>query len=132
MTRLGKLLVLLNAGLSLGLAGLAFGIYTNRIDWPGTAPAAGGEKTVGEFAQKKAEVEDAQKAAGVALTRLEEARAQLVHLEDRRPKDQEIYVKQLQALEGKDGQGGAIQVRAMRTAVPAERCWTTTAWQSWM
>ena len=68
MTSLGKLLVLLNVGLSLGLAGLAFGVYTNRIDWPGTAPATGSEKTVGEFAQKKTEVEDAQKAAGVALT----------------------------------------------------------------
>ena len=115
MTSLGRLLVLLNVGLSLGLAGLAFGVYTNRIDWPGTAPATGSEKTVGEFAQKKVEVEDAQKAAGVALTRLEEAEAQLVHLEERRPKDQALYAKQLEILEGKDGQG-TIQVLATRTA----------------
>jgi len=116
MTSLGKLLVLLNVGLSLGLAGLAFGVYTNRVDWPGTAPAAGSEKTVGLFAQKKAEVEDAQKAAGdVALTRLEEAGAQLVHLEERRPKDQALYAKQIEILEGKDGQG-TIQALATRTA----------------
>src|ERR1700730_2373839 len=100
MTSLGKLLVLLNVGLSLVLAGLAFGIYTNRIDWPGTAPAAAsGEKTVSEVAQKKANVEDAQKASALALTRWEEAGTRLVHLEDRRPKDQQLYAKRLEILE---------------------------------
>jgi DNA repair ATPase RecN len=114
MTSLGKLLVLLNVGLSLGIAGLAFGVYTNRVDWPGTAPAAAGEKTVGEFAQKKAELEDAKNAADIALTRLEEAQAQLTRLEERRPKDQALYAKQLELLEGKEGQGN-IQVLTTRT-----------------
>jgi hypothetical protein len=109
MTGLGKLLLLANLAASLVLAGLAFGIYTNRIDWPGTAPASSGEKTVSEFAQKKTEVEDAQKAASLALTRFEEAGVRLVHLENRRPEDQKLYAKQLEILEGKDANGNALQ-----------------------
>jgi hypothetical protein len=120
MTGLGKLLLLANLTASLALAGLAFGIYTNRIDWPGTAPAATGEKTVGEFAQKKADVEEAQKAAALALTRWEEAATRLVHLEERRPKDQELYAKRLEILEGKKASGDPVQdpinILATRTA----------------
>jgi hypothetical protein len=120
MTGLGKLLLLCNVAASLLLAGLAFGIYTNRIDWPGTAPAASGEKTVGEFAQKKADVDEAQKAAALALTRWQEAGARLVHLEGRRPQDQQLYAKQLEILEGKDASGNplqdSVQILATRTA----------------
>jgi hypothetical protein len=122
MTGLGKLLLLANLAASLMLAGLAFGIYTNRIDWPGTAPAAAGEKAVDEFAQKKGEVVEAQKAAALALTRWEEAGTRLVHLEDRRPKDQQFYAKQLEILEGKDASGNPVQdqikILATRTAGP--------------
>src|SRR6516162_2924960 len=117
LTGLGKLLVLLNVALSLGLAALAFGIYSNRIDWPGTTPPSGGEKA--EFAERKAALEEAQKAARIALGRWEEAGAKLAHLEARRPKEQEFYVQSLQNLEGKDAAGNPVQgaIKVLATQV---------------
>ena len=44
MTKLGKYLVFANLVLSLCFLGIAAGVATNRIDWPGTGnghPAAG-------------------------------------------------------------------------------------------
>ena len=54
LTGLGKLLVLLNVALAIGLGALGFGIYTNRIDWPGAVPTAKGEKATSEYADRLA------------------------------------------------------------------------------
>jgi hypothetical protein len=122
-TALAKLLVLVNVALALVLAALGFGIYTNRIDWPGTATPPPGEKATSEYLQNKAAVEEAQKAAGVALARWEEAGKQLTHLEERRPQDQAVYAKRLEVLEGKDAAGNPLNdpIRVFATRISAAR-----------
>jgi hypothetical protein len=110
-TVVGKALVIINAVLSLGLAAMALGIYTNHIDWPGVRPATvGGEKSQSQYTVAKQQNDEAQKAAGLALARWEEASRVLQHLEERLPNDQALYAKRLDILNGRDKDGNVVDV----------------------
>jgi hypothetical protein len=115
ITLIGKILVVATVVLSLMVAAFAVGIYTNRIDWPGTASAPG------EYTKRKTEVDEAQKAAGIALARLEDASKDLAQLEARIPKDQEFYADKLTILqEGQDKAGAPQPVQVFTAGRPDE------------
>jgi hypothetical protein len=103
MTRLGKILVLLNLALSVGFAAIGFGIYSNHIEWgPGSA------NEPGALGKKKAELEQLQTSAGVALSRWRTSVDFLNHYYFRlRPANYNWYSQQLRILEGL--QPGPIQ-----------------------
>jgi hypothetical protein len=114
MTLFGKILVVTNVILSLFMASVAIGIYTNRLDWPGVASSpAPGEKGAGEFGRAKAELDDIQRAAALAQSRYDDGLRTVAHLEDRIPRDRNAYALQLKILDGE--QAGQIQVISPRT-----------------
>jgi hypothetical protein len=100
-TLLGKILVFVNLTIALIFAGWAVGVLTNRIDWTGTgAPAISGERAQGEFAKRKSEIQDREKAAGFALGRWMTNTADLLDLEtNQRPTAQAWYRNKLSILE---------------------------------
>jgi hypothetical protein len=101
-TLTGKILVAANLALSVGLATLGIGIYTNHIDWPGSAAGSG------EFGRRKAEVDEAGATANVLTIRYDDTLTRLAGLEGRQPTDEEYYAKQLAILEGKDKTGKQV------------------------
>jgi hypothetical protein len=114
-TTLGKLLVLLNTILSLTLAGVAFGIYTNRIDWAAASPA--NQRNLATYPAKKSEFESSQKAATLGVNRWEEATGELAALEKVRPINQAIYTRNLNALDHGPNPVRDI-IRQAKTGVP--------------
>ena len=85
-TLIGKLLVFFNLVLSLMFAAMALGIYTNRIDWPGTAsPTVPGEKVLGEYGERKEAIQKQEQVASTALTRWLDMTEKLDRLELSRP-----------------------------------------------
>jgi hypothetical protein len=112
VTLLGKILVFVNLTAALVFAGWAVGVATNRIDYTGTgAPAVAGGTAQGELAQRKALVQDREKAAGLALARWQANTATLLDLEKQRPAAQSWYDDKLSILEkgtNKAGQPGAL------------------------
>jgi hypothetical protein len=97
-TTAGKALVLINVVLSVVLAGLAFGIYSNHVDWPGVNMPAN-RRASAEYPSKKAAVDDLQKAAPIGVARWNEALTELMTLEKTRPADQATYEQNLRALD---------------------------------
>lgn len=65
MTRLGKLLVYLNVALSIAMAGLALGLYSNRVDWAGTKPS----ESEGELKKFETELNNKREHFGRSVTR---------------------------------------------------------------
>jgi hypothetical protein len=98
-TRIGRIFVFLNLTLSLFCAGLALGIYTNRINWSGPLKSAPGAATQSLFAQAKADWEAQDKLATAAANTWSRDQGELVHLENLRPANQQWYAEQLAALE---------------------------------
>ena len=105
VTLLGKVLVVINLVLSLVLAGLAFGIYTNRIDWSGPLKPVTGEAAQGELAKRKDEFQHWQPIAQTARADWQQQTLALVALENQRPADQKWYTDHLDILEGKHRNG---------------------------
>jgi hypothetical protein len=98
MTLLGKILVFVNLVLSLGMAAIALGIYTNHIDWPAILETKDPQEVA-----RTAEVTRAQQAVELAARRLDAARATLAELEQRRPANQKWYDEHLALLESGKG-----------------------------
>ncbi|MGE3805380.1 MAG: hypothetical protein AB7K24_11965 [Gemmataceae bacterium] len=96
MTRLGKALVYLNLILSLGLATMALGIYTNRIDWAGKATA--GERE-GEHARLRAEIQSQYEIYAMARRAYDDEAVALFQIEELRPKERQWHNEQLSLLE---------------------------------
>ena len=102
MTKLGKYLVFANLVLSLCFLGIAAGVATNRIDWPGTGKAGATEIKAG-IALKTEEIKKFQEAASAAYTRYSAALPDLLKVEQDRPAKQTWYEDQLSILAtGKD------------------------------
>jgi len=106
MTKLGKYLVFANLVLSLCFLGIAAGVATNRIDWPGAGKA--GEAKAG-IALKADEIKEWQQAASIAYARYSAAFPELLQVEQERPARQKWYADQLSILQtGKDMEGKAF------------------------
>jgi hypothetical protein len=114
-TMFGKILIFANLVLSLVFATMALGIYTNRIDWPGTAsPLVQGEKVLGEHARLREEIRDQEKVASAALTRWLDLTKQVADLERNRPIALAWYADKINILDtGKDRAGKAEAVTAL-------------------
>jgi len=96
MTFIGKLLVILNVGLSLLMAGIAFGVYANGIDFSSNPPK--GETPGGVLAGREAEVKGLVAALGPAYGSWQAARKELLEEEDRRRGVRGWYAKELEHL----------------------------------
>src|SRR5690348_1166374 len=107
-TRFGKIFVFVIAVFSVFFASWAVGIYTNRIDWPGTGSGSGvsGDRAQGEYTRRKAEIDDKSKSAALALSRWQSQTAALAGLEALRPKNQQWYADRLKAMN--EGQGPVL------------------------
>jgi hypothetical protein len=100
-TTVGKSLVFVNLVLSMIFATWAIGIYTNRIDWPGGGtPSVPGERALGEVGKRKAEITEAEKAAGLALANWQSWTGTLTQLEQvQRPQARAWFAAKLKGLE---------------------------------
>lgn len=101
-TRLGKWLVYFQIILSIMFAGVAVGIFTNRIDWAAKGDAAQAKQAV---EQKRRDSEQVQGLGLAARTRWKAATDDLAKLEDKIPKDKAWYASQLDKL----AKGGPVQ-----------------------
>jgi hypothetical protein len=106
ITRVGKALVVANVGLSLAFLGLALAVYTNHVDWPGSAGP--GQATQGELTKKRAELDQAQKAAAVAVARWDAVAPVLTGREARRPKNEQEHAEHLAVAEGVGPSGNPV------------------------
>ena len=108
-TLAGKILLFVNLVLSFMFAAWAGAVYTNHVDWPGGG--VGADRAQGEYSRRQAEITEAQKSAGLALSRWQGASGTLAQMEEARPKYQEWYAATLKALEaeGNDVKGLVIQ-----------------------
>jgi hypothetical protein len=98
-TKIGRIFVLLNLTLSLFCAGLAFGIYTNRVNWSGPLKSAPGAATQSLFAEAKAGLERETNSAVLAAGTWDKDRQELIKLENLRPVNKRWYADQLALLE---------------------------------
>ena len=97
-TKLGKILVFVNFVLSLCFLGLAAGVASNRIDWPGTGKAGGAGEIKAGIALKTEEIKKYQEASSAAYTRFNAALADLLKVEQERPAKRKWYADQLSIL----------------------------------
>jgi hypothetical protein len=129
MTLIGKILVFVNVTLSVAFAAIAVAIFTNRIDWPGSAtPVVRGEPAAGEIAKRKAEFQEREKAAALALGRWQSAAQELALLESTEaPKQRAWFAERLTQLEKEPqkpatslvyGKDGKLQLYAAGQPVP--------------
>jgi hypothetical protein len=88
MTLLGKALVFLNLAIGLMLAGWAFSLYANGIDWTGRKE---GNVPVGEFAIHEAQLDELWKTVPLAQTNWLEDRDKLQKAEARLAADRVWY-----------------------------------------
>jgi len=115
-TLLGKLLVLATTALSLLFLGIALGLYTNRINYPGGGQAQGAEAVQGELTRRQEEIKGLKEALDRGRSRFFTARADLAAVEKQRPEVQRWYEEQLVILRtGKNlaGQPVAEPVRML-------------------
>jgi hypothetical protein len=116
-TMVGKILVFANLVLSMMFASMAVGVYTNRIDWPGTRTSSfQGDEVRGELAQRKKEVRDAELVASTALTRWLDMTKKVNDLEGKvRPTALAWYADKLLILDqGKNREGQLQPVTALK------------------
>ena len=107
MTKFGKILILVNVALSIGFAGWAMAIYSNRVDWGETKEAAG--KAKGKLLERKEELESWKKTLDTSMAQYNGAVEVLNQREKKRPADQKYYRDELAKLEtGVDGKGGLV------------------------
>jgi hypothetical protein len=114
MTLLGKILVCVNLVFSLMLASVAFGIYTQRINWTDTPREATPEKAAGELALRKARIDQAWKSLQLAEARQQTALGDLRLVEVLRPADQKWYASQLEQMQTLPADKGAIKVAVIQ------------------
>jgi hypothetical protein len=95
MTLLGKILVCVNLVISLMMAALGIGLYTQRINWTNQPPKATADKPQGELAARIEQIKDRWAALQLAEARQQTALAGLRTVEAQRPADQKWYAQQL-------------------------------------
>jgi hypothetical protein len=103
MTAIGKLCVLITVTLSLVFLTLALATVTNRLDWF-SYKKENGDQVIGIVAQREARIKDLVAPRDTAEARSSVATAQLVKLEDMRPRRAAWYANQLVVVQtGKEG-----------------------------
>jgi hypothetical protein len=103
MTAIGKLCVLFTVTLSLAFLTLAIATYTNRLDWF-SYKKENGDAVIGIVARGEARIKELVTPRDTAEARSYTATAQLVRLEDMRPRRAAWYANQLVIVQtGKDG-----------------------------
>src|SRR6516165_25395 len=97
MTTWGKVLVYANLVIALGMFAWVFGLYSSRIDWS-NKPAKGAEPA-GELFKRQARLRELDNpengALSIAERRQRAAAADLRVFEQRRPRDQAFFAKEL-------------------------------------
>lgn len=93
MTFLGKLFVMVNVGISLTMAFLAFGLYAHGVDWGYDVASPG--KQGGVFEERDKEIKALSPSIGPSDANWAKARAELWKAEDERREAREEYVKEL-------------------------------------
>jgi hypothetical protein len=102
MRSLAKVLVLVNAGLSIVFLFWAIAIYTERINWF-TGPAAGGAQSVGMVDRAKAKLDALNEANQRAAFRWANNYVQVAAREDSRPRRRDFYRLMLRWAQTGDG-----------------------------
>ena len=93
MTLFGKVLVLVNLGLSVAMAAWAIGVYTQRIDWSTNKGTA--DKAPGELVKRQERLRQLTDTHGFATLRWRDAVAGVSAVEKKRWQDQLWYAAEL-------------------------------------
>lgn len=109
MTRLGKILVFFQVGMSLLCASWAFALWSNHVDW--TAQKGKGTTPDGELVGRMKEYDDLAKASiRPATARWRDSRGQLETQEWWRPAERIWYAQQLRILRGDEAAPAILQL----------------------
>lgn len=95
MTIVGKILVLINVGISLLMATWAMAVYTNRIDWSNTPPKEAEGIPAGELKKRQDEVARLWKEWAPADQSRSSARRTVADRESRRVGDRDFYAREM-------------------------------------
>ena len=117
MTKLGKILVLVNVALSFTLMAWALAAFTNRIDW--SDKKAQGEEPAGELRKRIDEIDELWKGFRPAEAAWREPRAAIFAMEARRPKDRQWYARELENLRTGDTDKFPIRSVIYNAGLPA-------------
>src|SRR6266496_4002673 len=94
MTTFGKILIFINLALSVGMAALALGLYSNRIEWAGAKP----NESEGEIAKLTTEIKNQQGLFGPAVAHWNKEKRDLAEEEDLQARARKFYGEQLELL----------------------------------
>ena len=92
-TTWGKVLVYVSLVLALGMFAWVFGLYTGRIEWGSTKAGQG------ELAKRQAKLKEVDNALTTAEARQRAGAASLRLYEQRRPRDEDFFAKELAHIE---------------------------------
>ena len=98
MDLFGKILVLINFGLSLVMAAVGGAVLYYRVDWSDAPAPPDGSAPEGELVHRIAKIKEVLALVRPAEAAWRDARATLLTQEDRRKKDQVWYVAELEHL----------------------------------
>lgn len=106
MTTLGKILILINVALSIGMAAFALGLYANRIEWAGAKPS----DSEGIITGLTTEIKNRQDLLGRSVLRWKQETTELARREAFQLQARDFYAKQLLALQNGKGPGQPVDV----------------------
>lgn len=106
MINLGKILVFLNLALSVGMAALALGLYSNRIEWAGAKP----NESEGEIQKLNVEIKNQQGLFAPAVHRWNKEKTDLERQEALQARARKFYAEKLDLLVKGKGPGQPIDV----------------------
>ncbi len=112
-TRLGKILVFVNLGISLMMAAWAIALYTTRTNWSDKSPS--GDPTVGELKLRLDRKTQLENLLGTAQARWKASAVELARVDGLRNANLVFYKKELEHLQGvPEGQGATDRNPARR------------------
>jgi len=118
VTLFGKVLVMLNLGLSVAMAAWAMGVYTQRIDWSTTKGSA--DKSPGELVKRQDRLRELADTHGFATLRWRDAVTRITAAEKRRADAQLWYAAELKKLDVGMGPVKAVVYKNGQIVVPDE------------
>lgn len=118
MTKLAKLLILLNTAFSFAMMAWALSLLSNRIDW--TDQKAKDDQPPGELAKRRARIEELWTGVRPAEAAWRDPHGEIVTLERRRPEDRRWYAAELQHLFTGAKEGSPARGVQFERGVPAQ------------
>src|SRR5436190_18478381 len=106
MTKFGKILIFINLALSIGMAAVALGLYSNRIEWAGAKP----NESEGEINKLKTEITNQQALFGPNVQRWLKEKNDLAQQEALQARARRFYAEKLELLDKGKGQNQPIDV----------------------